>query len=296
MKKLLVFLLCAMMALSMMAPAFAAEEKNLLALDFEDLPEGNVTRPADKMYSSHPKTGKIQVVSFEGKKVLRMDHISADAKSDPYFDFFYVNGSTGTLKANQGASQQIIFEYDLYLESCTPDMRWNLVTTKEYPASMAGSFAMGDTGVIKGSDLGLYKYADISADPPVKPLFTFQLKKWYKIAVAIDSAKDTYSIYIDGKLIVKDVESTIKAKDAESPTVLRVNYRSYAQGDATLYIDNIKVYDGTQPRDYVAPAVTEKPAATTTTPKAPQTFDAGIIAIVTAAASLSTAVVLKKKK
>ncbi len=42
-----------------------------------------------------------------------------------------------------------------------------------------------------------------------------------------------------------------------------------------------------------APAATQKP---TTTPKAPQTFDAGIIAVVTAAAALAGTVVLKKKK
>ncbi len=297
MKKLLVFLLCAVMALSMMAPVFAADEKNHLSLDFEDLPEGNVTKPADKMYSSHPKTGTIEVVTFEGRKVLKFFHLGADAKSDPYFDFFDVNGSTGTLQSKQGASQQIIMEYDLYLESCTPEMMWNLVTSKEYPASLNGSNCFGDTGVIKGSDLGLYKYADINAENPPKPLFTFELKKWYKIAVAIDSAKDTYSIFIDGKLIIENVESTIKAKDAASPSTLRINYRSYDKGDATLYVDNIKVYDGTQPRGYVAPApapaVTAKPAVT---PTAPQTFDAGILAVAAAAASLAGAVVLKKKK
>ncbi|MBE6561337.1 MAG: hypothetical protein E7662_09425 [Ruminococcaceae bacterium] len=295
MKKLLVFLLCAMMALSMMAPAIAAEEKNLLALDFEALPEGNISRPADKMYSSHPKTGTIKVITVDGNKVMEVAR-SAE-KADPYFDLFYVNGTTATLQSAQGASQQIVLEYDLYIKAACDAMQWSIGISKEYPASLAGSFVMGDTGVILG-DLGLYKYADIKADPRPAPLFRFELKKWYKVAVAIDSAKDTYSLFVDGKMVIEGAESTVKAKDAESPSVLRINYRTVEPaGEAAMYVDNIKVYDGTKPRGYVAPAVTEKPAATTTTaPKAPQTFDAGIIAIVTAAASLSTAVVLKKKR
>ena len=82
MKKFLALLICALMAVSMMAPAMAADE-DIYALDFENVPLGSFKGTEDKITSANHKSGMIEVVEFGGSKVLRFYHKDTEKETDP---------------------------------------------------------------------------------------------------------------------------------------------------------------------------------------------------------------------
>ncbi len=74
--------------------------------------------------------------------------------------------------------------------------------------------------------------------------------KWTNVAIAVNVSEATYDVYIDGELIEENVE--IQDKITPDFSTLGMALSSGNAGD--LCIDNIRVYDGTEPRDNVEAA------------------------------------------
>ncbi len=275
MKKLFALLLCALMAVSMLAPAMAAEE-NLINYDFEDFAEGAFTKTADGVTTGNKKSGEIAVVKFGDSKVLKFKHIGSDKNTDPYANFLE-NAKPGNVTKYNGG-QQLVMEYDIYFEEASAAMGWKLCLSQEYP-DPNGAVSWCETGFIRGADLGLY-----ASEAAEAPIMNLTLKKWHKIAVAIDTAKDVYSIYVDKKPVVVDAPYLSDA-GAQYTTKLRLSYVSHAEGDSVLYVDNLKIYNAAQPREVIKE-----------TPKAPQTADIAVVLAAVSAVAASGAIISKKRK
>ena len=275
MKKLLSLVLCALMAVAMLTPAMAAEE-NLIHYDFEAFAEGAFTKTADGVTTANKKSGEIAVVKFGDSKVLKFKHIGSSKDTDPYVNFLE-NAKPGNVTKYNGG-QQLVIEYDLYFEEACEKMIWSLCLSQEYP-DPNGAVSWCYTALVKGADLGLY--ASEKAETPIMKL---QLKKWYKVAVALDTAKDVYTVYLDKKPVIVEAPYTSDA-GAQYTTKLRVHYKGFAEGDAVTYVDNLKIYNAAQPREVIKE-----------TPKAPQTFDAAVVLAVVSVVSASGVIVSKKRK
>lgn len=307
MKKFLALLLCALMAVSMMVPAMAADD-DIYALDFEDVPLGSFKGTEDKITSANHKSGMIEVVEFGGSKVLRFYHKDTEKETDPYMNILE-NAKPNTVK-DYGAGQQLVLEYDLYFESATEDMLWKFLLSQEYPPStdkVAWCFA----GIVKGDDLGVYaQEPDPEQKPAPEPAAHLTMGKWHKIAVALDTLNDEFSIYIDNKPVILN-SPYVETADAAYSCKLRIGYQGYAAGDSVAYVDNIKVYNGTEPRGLekapettaapvtTAPVTTAAPTtvpAALSTPSAPATFDAGVLLAVAVSLSAAGVVIGKKRK
>lgn len=70
--------------------------------------------------------------------------------------------------------------------------------------------------------------------------------KWEKIAIAVDYNNKTYKVYNNGELVAEKIPLSVQSTTALP--VLRMTFES-GSGQGDLLIDNIKIYDGTEPRD-----------------------------------------------
>ncbi len=75
---------------------------------------------------------------------------------------------------------------------------------------------------------------------------TIEPLKWVNIAVAMDLQKLIYDVYVDGKLVLEDIRFTNKTITAAP--LIRTNCNA-TTGTGTLLVDNIKVYEGKEPRE-----------------------------------------------
>ena len=68
--------------------------------------------------------------------------------------------------------------------------------------------------------------------------------QWHTLAAAYDFLRKTYDYYIDGVMVAEDVPMAVQ--DKNNPNLLRI-YSSFAENNFDL--DNLYVYEGTQPRE-----------------------------------------------
>ncbi len=272
MKKLLSLALCALMIFSAAATVFAAEE-NVYAIDFEAKEVGVVGTAMDA-YALHntPKNGVIEIVNFQGSKVLHINHKANEAAYGCFSQFLY-NNAEGIAK--WGTKNQFVVEYDLYFESTSDDMIFTLATGSGQGAT---GTAWLEPALIKGKDLSVF----IAGTE--KAVTNLKLKTWYKIAVAFDLDKKVCSVNINGKSYAKDLPFSAFNADIVGPLVkfVRVAYAKNFKGDSAVYIDNAKVYNATAPRAY--------------TPSAPQTADIAVVLAAVSAVAASGVIVSKKRK
>ncbi|MBE6931424.1 MAG: hypothetical protein E7463_14215 [Ruminococcaceae bacterium] len=270
MKKFLSLALCALMIFSAASSVFAADE-NVYATDFEDKDLGPVPTSLDA-YSIHstPKDGSIEIVEFDGDKALRINHPAKEAGYDNFSQLLY-NNAEGIAK--WGAKNQFVIEYDVYFEQACDDMTFHL-------GRAAGQGATGTAWLIpayvKGSDLAVY------VTGIENPVTNLKLKTWYTISLAYDLDKKVSSVYIDGVNYAKNMAF---ANDIVGPLVkyVRLAFNATIKGDCSAYLDNIKVYNATQPR-----VIHEA--------SAPQTADIAVVLAAVAAVAASGVIVSKKRK
>jgi len=267
MKKFLSLALCALMIFSAASSVFAADE-NVYATDFEDKDLGPVPTSLDS-YSIHstPKDGSIEIVEFDGDKALRINHPAKEAGYDNFSQQLY-NNAEGIAK--WGAKNQFVIEYDVYFEQACDDMTFHL-------GRAAGQGATGTAWLIpayvKGSDLAVY------VTGIENPVTNLKLKTWYTISLAYDLDKKVSSVYIDGVNYAKNMAF---ANDIVGPLVkyVRLAFNATIKGACSAYLDNIKVYNATQPRE----------------DSAPQTADIAVVLTAVSAVAASGVIISKKRK
>ena len=109
------------------------------------------------------------------------------------------------------------------------------------------------------------KTGNITSSGSGKSLGTIQPGKWIKLAFTIDFADRTYSTYVDGKRVEKDVD--LQGECSKNFNFMRLYMSKGAQGD--ILFDDFAVYEGTEPRD-ISEEVAAMPtpvAMPTVTPK-----------------------------
>jgi len=305
MKKILALALCALMALSMSVVAFAAEE-NAFEYNFEDDFEGDFIA-IDKSIKFIPKQGKVEIVKFDGDLCAKIAHTGYEdisGKMDCYVDL--VAGGVSTW----GVEPAFVLEYDVYFEEFSEDMSWQICVSREVAPS---GTQFQDVGYFKGTGKILGRGAD--GNPEVG---TFEKGKWIHVAACIDKANAVFSLYIDGVCLLKDWDYTIKDTAAPESECIRTAFQSFPS-DAVAYLDNIKIYNATTPRDVkvaepapvttAAPETTAAPVTTAaqtaaqtqapavvapSTPAAP-TADIAVVLAAVSAIAASGVVVFKKR-
>jgi len=309
MKKILALALCALMVLAMSAVAFAAEE-NAFEYNFEDDFEGDFIA-IDNSIKFYPKQGKVEIAKFDGDLCARIDHTGYEDVSgqmDNYVDF--VAGGVSTW----GVDPAFVLEYSVYFESAAEGMGWQICCARETPASGTQFQNTAYFRVKEGKNI----ITGVTADGEVE-LGTFELGKWINVAVAVDKANAVYSLYIDGVCLFKDYDYTIADNSAPEVERIRTSFTSFL-GDAVAYLDDIKIYNATQPRnikvaeptpvitaapDTQAPETTAAPAATQAATQAPAvvapvtpaapTADIAVVLAAVSAIAASGVVVFKKR-
>jgi len=306
MKKYLAFILCALMVLSMASIAFAAEE-NALEYDFEDDDEGDFIA-IDNSIKFYPKQGSVEVVTFGGSKCLKInqvDYADVSGQMDNYADF--VAGGVSTW----GVESKYVLEYDVYFESMSEGMSWQVCCSRETPAGAGTQFQQ--TAYFKGN-------GDFTVTGIEGAVAKFETGKWYKVAVAVDKDNKVFSVYLDGVCYGKDCDYTVTDNSAPESERIRTAFGNCVAGDKNIaYLDNIKIYNATEPREVKqatpapvttaapateAPVTTAAPATTTaapvtaapapTTTPAAKTADAAVVIALVAAITAAGAVVIKK--
>ena len=307
MKKYLAFILCALMVLSMASIAFAAEE-NALEYDFEDDDEGDFIA-IDNSIKFYPKQGSVEVVKMDGSNVLKLNQVDfadVSGQMDCYADF--VAGGVSTW----GVETKYVLEYDVKFDKiCGPSMNWQICCSRETPAGAGTQFQQ--VGYFKGD-------GTITATGIEEPVGTSEFHKWYKVAVAVDKDNKVMSLYVDGICLAKDIDYTVADNSAPESERIRTAFGSITAGDSAIaYLDNIKIYNATEPREVKqatpapvttaapateAPVTTAAPATTTaapvtaapapTTTPAAKTADAAVVIALVAAITAAGAVVIKK--
>jgi len=304
MKKYLAFILCALMVLSMASIAFAAEE-NAFEYDFEDDDEGDFIA-IDNSIKFYVKQGSVEVVKKDGSNVLKVSHVGIDASKtsdrDTYCDM--VAGGVSTW----GVESKWVLEYDVFFEQMSEDMRWQNCS-RETPAGAGTQFQ---------DVMNLMGTGEIKVPGVDGVVGTFTTGKWYKVAVAVDKDNKVFSCYLDGVCLVKDADYTVADNSAAESERIRTAFAAH-DGDSVAYLDNIKIYNATEPRDVKqatptpvttaapateAPVTTAAPATTTaapvtaapapTTTPAAKTADAAVVIALVAAITAAGAVVIKK--
>ena len=270
-------------ALRIYVPASALED-NAYANDFEAVPVGAIGKLDGSSVNAVKKEGVIEVVKFDGDNAIRVYHKDTGNSHDPYVNF--VESSAGV--STYGLGKQFVIDYEVYFESTCKDMKFQAGMAR---VAAADGNKFQHTTIIKGEDLGVY------IDGETEPVAKLELKKWYTLSAAFDFEKKCSSFYIDGVCVAKDIPFSDAVAAATGETnLIRTAFQGWKDGESVAYIDNVKVYNASQPRvvkEAPKAAETTKPAGTT---PAPTTFDAGIIVAAVAAVSLAGTVVLKKKR
>lgn len=81
-----------------------------------------------------------------------------------------------------------------------------------------------------------------------KSLGKYTSRTWYDLATVLHLRQQTIDYYIDGELVLKD-EPFANSK-YQNPSEIRIQILSGGNGDV-LYMDNLKIYTGSEPRDIV---------------------------------------------
>lgn len=93
----------------------------------------------------------------------------------------------------------------------------------------------------------------IKEDKVIAQGSSMQLRKnvWYTVSVAIDIARHTYAVYVDGELIAQNLSFN---EEFQNISVWRMYVGGTDQG--SIDIDNLALYGGTEPRDIENDVVT----------------------------------------
>ncbi|MGM9652629.1 MAG: hypothetical protein ACI3XP_03215 [Eubacteriales bacterium] len=310
MKKFLALALCALMVLTMSAVVFAAED-NAFEYNFEDDTEGDFIA-IDNSIKFYPKQGSVEIVKFDGSMVAKISQIDLQdigGQMDTYLDL--VAGPVSTY----GVEQQYVLEYDVYFEKFGPTTQWQILCSRETPA--AGT-QFQNVGYFKGNEAGtidLEIVKTVAEGETNDPVATFETGKWMKVAACIDKKNACFSVYVDGVCYAKDMDYTVADGSAAESERIRTAFAAAGAGsDAIAYLDNIKIYNATTPRDVKvatpttsaapateAPVVTEAPSTGAATTPAPSegsstaTADIAVVIAAVAAVAASGAVIVKKK-
>ena len=304
MKKYLALILCALMVLSMASIAFAAEE-NVFEYNFEDDDEGDFIA-IDNSIKFYPKQGSVEVVTFGGSKCIKLDQTGYEDVSgqmDNYVDF--VAGGVSTW----GVETKYVLSYDVYFETLEEGASWQITCSRETPAGAGTQFQQ--VGYFKGPNL-------ITVTGQEEPVATFETGKWIHVDTCVDKDNKVMSLYIDHVCIAKDVDYTVSDNSAPESERIRSGFNNITAGaNAIAYLDNIEIYNATEPRNVkaAAPETTAAPAteapvttaaptttaapvtaapAPSTTPAA-KTADAAVVIALVAAVTAAGAVVIKRK-
>ena len=199
MKKIIALALCALMVLAMSAVAFAAEE-NAFEYNFEDDFEGDFIA-IDNSIKFYPKQGNVQIVKFDGDLCAQINHTGfadVSGQMDNYVDF--VAGGVSTY----GVESAYVLEYSLYFETMSEDMNWQMLCSRETPAS---GTQFQQVGYLKGD-------GKIYGTGIEEPIGEFPVGKWFTVACALDKANACFSIYVDGVCLAKDLDYNIADNSA----------------------------------------------------------------------------------
>jgi len=305
MKKYLAFILCALMVVSMAASALAVD--NVFEYNFEDDDEGDFIA-IDNSIKFYPKQGSVEVVTFGGSKCIKLDqtgYVDSPNNMDNYVDF--VQGGVSTW----GVETKYVLSYDVYFETLEEGASWQITCSRETPAGAGTQFQQ--VGTFKGPNL-------ITVTGQEEPVATFETGKWIHVDTCVDKDNKVMSLYIDHVCIAKDVDYTIADNSAAESERIRSGFNNITVGaNALAYLDNIEIYNATEPRNVKqatpaatttaapateAPVTTAAPATTTaapvtaapapTTTPAAKTADAAVVIALVAAITAAGAVVIKK--
>jgi len=84
--------------------------------------------------------------------------------------------------------------------------------------------------------------------PSGKSLGKYTSRTWYDLAVVTHFAQKTVDYYVNGELILKDEPFAVSG--FQTPSEIRTQILEGGNGDV-LYVDNLKIYTGSQPRELV---------------------------------------------
>ncbi len=259
MKKFLALALCALMTFSAAAAVAAADEKNVYENDFEKVAAGAVGSLDSKAINAVKKEGTIEVVKFDGDNAIRVHHPDTGNSHDPYVNF--VENTKGV--SSFGVESQFVVEYDVYFENACEELKWQVAMARL--STDDGTSKFQHTAYINGADLTMTVFG------VEDPVMNLQTKTWYTISVSFDSTAKKFTVYVDGVCLAKDIAFGEEfASYKNEINLIRTAYQAFKAGDASAYIDNVKVYNATQPRvvkvaepQVVVPAIGKKLTLTT---------------------------------
>ena len=237
MKKFLALVLSALMLSSAALAVAAADEKNVYENDFEKVTAGEITKLDGSSVNAVKKEGVIEVVKFDGDNAIRVHHKDTGNSHDPYVNF--VESSKG-MKTAYGVADQFVIDYDVYFESTSAEMKFQVACAR---IAGDGGNKFQHVAIISGEDLAF------TVTNEAAPAMNLKLKTWYTISAAFDMTKKVFSVYVDGVCLAKDVAYNADTAAATGEAnLIRTAYQGFKAGDTVCYLDNVKVYNATEPR------------------------------------------------
>lgn len=130
----------------------------------------------------------------------------------------------------QLTSQYVVFEQDIYL-------------AQDHPKVLL--YYLRDS-VTTGSDVnvGMLEIQNNQAELSGQTV-NLDSEKWHRVSAVMDFENCLCDVYVDGELAIEDAAFNESLKN---PSVWRI-YVSGGEDNGTFYSDNLRVYDGTEPRD-----------------------------------------------
>lgn len=158
------------------------------------------------------------------KSVLDGNSYIKITKQKSEASYISVEGSKG--------SRYIVMDFDVSTDNNTPAGRLLFIRDGEATSMFNTFLKINSSGDITTAD--------------GKFVNKVEARKWINVAVVADSQALTYDIYTDGKLIYENIP--FENKTITCIPVIRIGFDN-GSDRGTLFLDNIKVYEGKEPRE-----------------------------------------------
>ncbi len=205
---------------------------NDMSIDYEPEDESGL---ADKIYYKNQLNSSS---SMSMTKLAKRNKIEFIEENDGGFVRFTKETSDDAMidMTIGQTTKRVIMECDVRFNKNIPETLFYMRdTTASAQVNVAPLTIKGDTVIAQGSSKQLRK------------------NTWYRVSLAVNIAKHTYAVYVDGECIAEGKEFNA---DFTNLSIWRIYVGGSSYG--TIDIDNLAVYGGSEPRNIDDAAVTAK--------------------------------------
>ena len=174
--------------------------------------------------------------TFAGLSVISSSTQPNGASINAAGDYFEVNGKLGsrayltTTGFTFSGKSQVIIEFDFMQTEKGSATR--ILSTTNSTASVVGI-------ILSSNGTALRSY-DGDAQKTFMP--SYNANQWYKFTVCVDTAANTYDVYVDGKCVISDWQMKLKSGMTSIGNLGRVFGVDISSGQPAVRYKNISIY------------------------------------------------------